>query len=578
MKPKSHIAILLAASLTLALGACSSSSADDPPTDPPEDMTDTTPEPDPGPSDLDETQMAAKAAADAAKMASDGAEAAAAGAEAATANIATIQTDGMAAMAAMDARKYADMAMAEYMKAKAASDAAAGAATGPAAETAWRNAVNAQDAAEAAAEMAGEKAMAATDAAKMELHIDGTMKMVGESSIDASADKMTSPTGDRITGFISKVTRSLGERDGQAYDEDASPAQPYRQAVDARTVGIGKTLDTSDDKARLMLIDSRASSVMARVYVVNDAATEVTGTVTSDGRLQTAGTDTAADDSDDVFTTLRSLGMYYEATEGDTNGTVDVLEHTDSVGAKTKPKELFSTSAGTVVVETERTILADGSITVEYQPVDNLAPAAPDGHGAANDDQVAEGTEDSDETPESIVVRAAIPMAKAYSHIHFGVWAGLGDAAKDGSQMVTDLGIGFVQNIGEGMPTGTGIGTASYNGDWVAAVQRENAQGAGSINLRQGSATLMADFEKAKFTGTLTGLATLEGAISGYGFSGTKATVDRNNADLDSTGTFAGSFSGGIYGNDGSEAAGVFDFNGGEAGAFRGAFGGTNQD
>ena len=47
--------------------------------------------------------------------------------------------------------------------------------------------------------------------------------------------------------------------------------------------------------------------------------------------------------------------------------------------------------------------------------------------------------------------------------------------------------------------------------------------------------------------------------------------------DLDASGKFAGEFSGGIYGPDGEEAAGVFDFDGGEAGAFRGAFGGTNQ-
>ena len=42
--------------------------------------------------------------------------------------------------------------------------------------------------------------------------------------------------------------------------------------------------------------------------------------------------------------------------------------------------------------------------------------------------------------------------------------------------------------------------------------------------------------------------------------------------------TFAGEFSGNIYGDKGEEAAGVFDFAGGEAGSFRGAFGGTNQE
>ena len=77
-----------------------------------------------------------------------------------------------------------------------------------------------------------------------------------------------------------------------------------------------------------------------------------------------------------------------------------------------------------------------------------------------------------------------------------------------------------------------------------------------------------------EFTGVLAGLATLEGTLSGNGFSGIKATAISHD-DLDSDGTFEGEFSGGIYGPTGSEAAGVFDFDGDEAGAFRGAFGGT---
>ena len=37
-------------------------------------------------------------------------------------------------------------------------------------------------------------------------------------------------------------------------------------------------------------------------------------------------------------------------------------------------------------------------------------------------------------------------------------------------------------------------------------------------------------------------------------------------------------FSGAVYGPDGSEAAGVFSFDGGDAGAFTGAFGGRDDD
>ena len=92
--------------------------------------------------------------------------------------------------------------------------------------------------------------------------------------------------------------------------------------------------------------------------------------------------------------------------------------------------------------------------------------------------------------------------------------------------------------------------------------------------MDSGSATLTANFENGEFTGVLTGLATLEGTLSGNGFSGTKAPRSVTTTWI-ASGTFAGEFSGGIYGPTGSEAAGVFDFDGDEAGAFVGAFGGT---
>ena len=74
---------------------------------------------------------------------------------------------------------------------------------------------------------------------------------------------------------------------------------------------------------------------------------------------------------------------------------------------------------------------------------------------------------------------ATIPEATYYKHIHFGVWAALGAPEKNGSQELSDLGIGFVQNFsGEGLTSiGGGIddmpngGDAKYNGNWVAAVQ-----------------------------------------------------------------------------------------------------------
>ena len=178
-------------------------------------------------------------------------------------------------------------------------------------------------------------------------------------------------------------------------------------------------------------------------------------------------------------------------------------------------------------------------------------------------------------------VRAVIPEATDYEHIHFGVWAALGAAAKTGTQKLSDLGIGFVQSIGDGvsgadMPNN---GDADYSGNWAAAVQAADEDGNGPIVLKSGAASLSADFEMGEITAILTDLATLEGAIDTNTFSGTKASGISATHGLDADGKFTGSFSGGFYGAKAAEAGGVFDFTSedAEAGAFRGAFGG-NRD
>ena len=179
-------------------------------------------------------------------------------------------------------------------------------------------------------------------------------------------------------------------------------------------------------------------------------------------------------------------------------------------------------------------------------------------------------------------VRAALPVAIDYKHIHFGVWAALGAAEKSGSQELSDLGIGFVQSIGDGL-TGADMpnnGTADYSGSWVAAVQAAEDDGNGDISLVYGAADLEANLTKVTITAALDGLATLEGTIDTNTFSGTKATVgDDNTHNLDSTGKFTGTFSGGFYGAQAAEAGGIFDFTSKDAvdGAFRGAFGGDRK-
>ena len=611
---------LLAACSIVALTAVMYGCAHDGGSDP-EPVVEPMPEPmpDPGPTDLEDTQAAAAAAATAAMTASTNAAKSASDAMAATATLATLQTgkdsnsgemggNEHAAAAAAAAKDAADAAAA----ATAASAAAAAATTGEAGEEAWRMAVNAQADAEAAAASAATHSEAAIAAAMAELHIAKTIKWAGgltadaegASSVDADADMSTSQPGNKITGFLSYVSRDSASVSGQPYIE--ATGQAYRQAVEERSLKIGKTLDTSDDTHRLTIIHSRDGSEMMRVYVVNAAGTAVTGL--GNNISLAVGPDGNANTDDDTYAPLKSLGMYIQAADvtPDATGTyatpptadsgtttftnsvhagddLNNLDHDDRVAADTKPKELYSyvDAAGVTqrVVETQRTIMADGSTVVTYQPVDTLAPAGADAHGLV-DDRVA-ALPDADDNPESIVVRAAIPAVKAYEHIHFGVWASLGAANPlTGAQMLADVGTGFVQNIsGSGITDRLGIGTVTYTGDWVANVQRQNATpGTGAINQEDGDATLVANFDTEEFTGTLTGLAVLEGTLDGNGFRGTTATVDRNHTELDASGTFAGEFSGGIYGDKGEEAAGVFDFDGGEAGAFVGAFGGTNQD
>ena len=171
-----------------------------------------------------------------------------------------------------------------------------------------------------------------------------------------------------------------------------------------------------------------------------------------------------------------------------------------------------------------------------------------------------------------------IPGPVAYKHLHFGVWAGLGAANAAGAQDIAGMGIGFVQSIGDGM-TGADMpnaDSATYTGNWVAVV----VQGAGDDSgaLEHGAAMLTADFGKSTLTAGLTGLATLTGAIDGSSFAGTTATAAANNSYGLTPGSFDGSFSGGFYGAKAAEAGGVFDFSSDNSGAFRGAFGGAQDD
>ena len=568
-----------AAVLALAMAACSSSSDDNPPV-----ATSTPPPvgdggPDPVLTELEMAQAAAAAAATAAMTASGEAETAAMAAVAAVANLATMQTDATAGGLADEAQTAADNAMAAYMDAKAASEAANAAdATVTSAVEEKVKAEAAQATAESAEMEASEKGTAAEEAATAELMIDGVEKSVGDTSLMADTGSYVNTTGAGetaqtvITGLLDKTGWPMAMGVGgigagvQGVDDNPDTAGDqtvkHVQRVAARTFPVGKTLDSPDDTSRLMLVTQYAGTKTANVYRHTGAAAE--GGTTAGHIDLTPATD---DDQAASLKPLKSEGMFYRAGIDTDTGQ---LESATEVGAMTKAAEVFSHDnqngdARVYVVLTTFSTTA-GTTTYSYTPVDITAAFTDDEGGTAGERKVS----------------ASIPEASDYKHIHFGAWAGLQAPDKAGNQKIGDLGIGFVQSIGDGL-TGADMpnnGGAMYNGNWVATVRGADDDGDGDITLEHGAAELDANFTKATITANLMGLAKLEGAIDTNTFSGTKATVETGNPhSLASDGKFTGSFSGGFYGSKAAEAGGVFDFTSEDAadGEFRGAFGGDRK-
>ena len=531
---------------------------------------------------LGEARTAASAAMAAAMTAKDNAAMAADEADAARANVATLQTNSMSGKYAMEARDAAKMAMTEYEKAKAASMAAGEAEDLEAAQAEKRKAEAARTAAEGHAMKAGDKKTATMNAVDMELEIDGTMKSVGERIIDASVTQKRTESSTVGGVTTMKVTGLLGDMNPMhsvdavvgvefVANEDPTADTEYVQAVAEREVVIGKTVDSSDDMARLMLVTHYQGTKMVYVYSLEDETDDVTGTKAGMVSVDDAGAASTAD-ADANRVALKRVGMFYPVS----GGTAGTLAATDTVADDAEPKQVYSYGAvvggtdTTFYVVLQSTTTEDGTTTTTYRRVDVMVDS--------NDDV-------TDGTAAPGMVKATLPEVIAYKHIHFGVWAGLGKAGADGSQNLADLGIGFVQDLtddGSGM-TGADMpnnGTADYQGDWVAAVREADTDGNGAITLQHGPADLSADFGKATINVDLMGLATLDGAIDGNEFSGTKASKAMSGkGGLTAGGTFTGTFSGGFYGPKAAEAGGIFDFTSKDkkAGEFRGAFGADRE-
>ena len=484
--------------------------------------------------ELQAAQTAASDAATAAMTAAVTANTSADDADTARVNIATMQTGETSGGHAYMARHYADIAQTAYMAAKTASEAAADATTVSAAVEARVAAQAAMAEAVAAEADATFHAGLSMTAVNAELLIDGTVKTVGGTSIDADVGATENIVGGKTTktGEVGKVMVTGAAVPGVEFVQ-AVPATPgpavagvaHKQAVEARQLTIGKTVDSANDMARLMIVTHYVGTKSVRVYAEHAAALDGTpamlvGPRLSDGRIQIAGVLTPATD-DDRFATLTPVGTYYLATtdpEADTGDGAEgeALDNTDIVGAKAKAERVYSFVAeaetatdadrtGHAVLQTEST--TDGVTTFTYQPVgitvDGPVP-------------VMDGVLETDGDAKQMPVTAAIPEATAYKHIHFGVWADLPAADEAGLQTtLADLGIGFVQNFSDSGRTGADMpnnGDAQYGGNWVAAVRAADEDGNGDISLKKVTATLDANFEKGTIGATLISPLTKSGA------------------------------------------------------------------
>ena len=253
--------------LTLGLAACNSTGTKTPaggtPT-PPAGQGDT--------SELGTARTAAKTAMDAAKAAWDAAEAEAMKAETAVMGLAGVQTGAMAKKKAMEARTAANAAKAAYDKAKAAHDRAAAATTVTAAAEARLDAEAEQKKAEAEQKKAVAAAKMAQDAAGVEVKVtyddDGKATYsVGETKIMADAPKNVAGEGDDAvtTGKVKDITFMSDERESSAYV--ASPKKLSQPTIAARSMKLGREVDSSDDSARLKIIDKYIGEKTVNMFI-----------------------------------------------------------------------------------------------------------------------------------------------------------------------------------------------------------------------------------------------------------------------------------------------------------------------
>ena len=514
--------------------------------------------------------MEAMDAATAAKVASDAAQTA-------REKRATFQTRDL------HAGNSGELAHAAYMQAKAAADAATEAQTASdaaveatdstAATRLLIMAENARDNAVTAQGMAETQGAAAVAATKTELMIDGKTKMVGDTTSITIDGQSSSKTVGGKTANIGLIDGMDVTTTGMRTVNGLPVMFGDPLAVIGTRVGgeedIGFTYDSSDDSARLTLVTSYLGTKKQMQFLRTNDPDVFNGTEGAPMlSVPSAGQDLEPNsNSEDEIT---NGAVTIDAGVG--NNTVDVTAVPKIAGGDFRAADAPKTA------ETLYYVLSGEEDVTTGDTNDGIDQTKIFLERDSNAGVVTYNLVN--------VIEVTLDGNAAFEHLHYGLWNGLSGS---GANTVADLGIGFVTATPDGMGMTEEMpnhGTATYNGNYVANVQEADLQGDGTIRRMDGTASMIANFTKDDVDITLTGLATLEGDISGNTFSGTKAAVHdtdaaemgvQNASRLAPDAKLEGSFSGGFFGTLAAEAGGVFDFwtEDNEDGAFRGAFGGV---
>ena len=436
-------------------------------------------------------------------------------------------------------------------------------------------------------------------------YADGTYR-VGAMSINPTAiGKKKATGGKKITGYIGAITiksKGIGSGTGPGVSPVTVADNPSVEPG-AVEVMLGSKYDSSDDKARLRLITHYSSK------------TKKIGLHGAD--LNAARDGAAASDSDTVeleSTGDAPYGMYDHDNDANTPALkVFKASNIDFYVLHGGDNEPAISSGRFASVNVSSFWLEDSAPDPEGAPTKRVPKPTKAGkvfyYGTTVEDGAREalrltGTRTNTDGTVTYIYRRihayegpAAPVleeAKAYEHINYGIWSML---SPSGNQSA-DLGIGFIQKRPEGIRTGSDMpsGSATWIGHYVANVRRAvDAR----ISEHLGTSTVTAKFDDNTVTVVLgleneddnrgtaddTRLATLEGAISGDRFSGTRVTnimaLGGLTASADNGGDtpiYTGDFSGAFFGAKAAEAGGIFHFaHKDDDGAFNGAFGGVKQ-